>query len=191
MVIGVLAVQGDFSLHEKALQQLGITTIQVRKPEHLSRCSGLIMPGGESTTFVKLLKSIGLFEALKHFGKERVIFGTCAGLITLATDVVNYPLETLQLIDIQVERNAYGRQIDSFVDEVQVTLEGEPFKTEGVFIRAPKIVKVGEGVRVLGYHKEDIVLAENEHILVATFHPELTTDYRIHNYFLKKVKAFL
>ncbi len=191
MKIGVLAVQGDFSLHENMLQQLGVETIQVRKPEHLNGCSGLIMPGGESTTFVKLLKEIGLFDALKRFGQEKVIFGTCAGLITLATDVVNYPLETLQLIDIQVERNAYGRQIDSFVDTVEVTLEGEQFSVEGVFIRAPKIVAVGEGVRILGYHQQDIVMAENEHILVATFHPELTSDSRIHQYFLQKVKRFV
>ena len=189
MKVGVLAVQGDFSLHEKVLSRLGVETVQVRKPEHLKGCSGLIMPGGESTTFVKLLKNIGLFEALKRFGNERVIFGTCAGLITLATHVVNYPLETLQLINIRVERNAYGRQIDSFVDNIQVTLNGQQFNVEGVFIRAPKIVGVGEGVTILGYHKGDVVLAENDHILVATFHPELTDNTRIHEYFLQKIKS--
>ena len=188
MKIGVLAVQGDFALHEKTLHALGVETIQVRKPEHLDGCSGLIMPGGESTTFVKLLKEVDLFDALKQFGREKVIFGTCAGLITLAHEIVNYPLETLDLIQIQVARNAYGRQIDSFIDTVQVKTDDTVFEVEGVFIRAPKIVEVGEGTQAIGFRGDEIVMAENKHILVATFHPELTDDTRIHNYFLQKVK---
>ncbi len=189
MKIGVLAVQGDFALHEKTLHRLGVETIQVRKPEHLEGCSGLIMPGGESTTFVKLLKEINLFEAIKAFGQEKAIFGTCAGLITLAHHIINYPLETLDLINIQVARNAYGRQIDSFVDTVQVNTSKESFEVEGVFIRAPKIVEIGEGVEATGFRGDEIVMAENKTILVATFHPELTDDTRIHEYFLRKIKA--
>ncbi len=130
-----------------------------------------------------------MFTPLKEFGKEKPIFGTCAGLITLASRVENYPQETLDLIDISVVRNAYGRQIDSFIDSIKIRLNNNITEYEGVFIRAPKIKRVGEGVRALAYHHDDIVMAENDHILVATFHPELTEDTRIHEYFLKKIQS--
>lgn len=188
MKIGVLAVQGDFERHGNVLDKLNIEHWDVRTPGDLSRCDGLIIPGGESTTFVKLLKEIGLFEAIREFAGNRVIMGTCAGLITLAHEVENYPIETLDLIDISVVRNAYGRQVDSFIDSVHITLPGQEFEMEGVFIRAPKIVRLGQGVTPLGKHKNDVVLAENENIVVATFHPELTEDTRIHQYFIEKVK---
>ncbi|NOX36803.1 MAG: pyridoxal 5'-phosphate synthase glutaminase subunit PdxT [Calditrichaeota bacterium] len=187
MKFGILALQGDFALHQKALQRVGIETQLVRKPEHLTGLMGLIMPGGESTTFVKLLKEIGLFDAIREFAKNHVIFGTCAGLITLARKIVNYDLETLNLIDIVVERNAYGRQIDSFVDTVRVSINHTD-TFEGVFIRAPKIIEIGQGVTALGYHQNDVVMAENDRILVATFHPELTDDLRIHEYFIQKAR---
>ncbi len=189
MKIGILAVQGDFELHGKMLTNLGVEYTLVRLPRDLASCQGLIIPGGESTTFVKLLKKSGLFEELRKFGRQKTIMGTCAGLIILARKIRNYPLETLGLINIEVERNAYGRQIDSFVDNVEINLNGTIKNFEAVFIRAPKIVRLGEGVTALGKHKSDIVLAENKHILVATFHPELTDDTRIHEYFLKKVAS--
>jgi len=189
MKIGILAVQGDFELHAKMLQNLGVEAKYVKKVGDLSDCDGLIFPGGESTTFLKLLKENHLFHPLKEFGRQKPIFGTCAGLITLASQVENYPQETLNLIDISVERNAYGRQIDSFIDVVEVNLNNDKTQVEGVFIRAPKIKRVGEKVKALAFHGKDIVMAENEHILVATFHPELTDDLRIHKYFLEKIKS--
>ncbi len=186
MRIGVLAVQGDFELHLQVLQKLQVAIQEVRTPNELALCDGLIIPGGESTTFVKLLKENGLFEAIRKFGQERPIMGTCAGLITLATEVENNGFETLGLINLRVRRNAYGRQIDSFIDTVTLQLQGKTFEFEGVFIRAPKIIALGEGTRALGYHGDEIVMAENERILVATFHPELTDDLRVHRYFLEK-----
>ncbi len=189
MIIGVLAIQGDFQLHQKMLNKLGVDNIQVRTVGELRKCDGLIIPGGESTTFVKVLKDLNLFNEISTFGKEKPIMGTCAGLITLATKVRNYPIESFRLIDIEVERNAYGRQIDSFIDTVRINLNGKEQEFEGVFIRAPKILKVGEGVNPLGYHGNDVVIAENERILVATFHPELTEDTRIHSYFMEKISG--
>ncbi len=191
MKIGVLAVQGDFELHKKALRKLDVEVAEIRTLEQLATCDGLIIPGGESTTFVKLLKENGLFQALRQFGQKKTIMGTCAGLITLASEVENNGFETLQLIQLRVRRNAYGRQIDSFIDTVELELSGKRFSFEGVFIRAPKIVALGEGTRALGYHGQEVVMAENEHILVATFHPELTEDLRVHQYFLQKVEANL
>ncbi len=191
MKIGILAVQGDFELHGKALEKLDAEVQLVRKPEQLEACAGLIIPGGESTTFIRLLKAVSLYEAIRDFARKRPIFGTCAGLIVLARQVTNYPLETLGLIDIAVARNAYGRQIDSFVDRVTIQLNGKAVDTEGVFIRAPKIVEMGPLVQPLGWHGKDVVMAEEGHILVATFHPELTDNLTVHRYFLKRVKELL
>ncbi|RMG67039.1 MAG: pyridoxal 5'-phosphate synthase glutaminase subunit PdxT [Calditrichaeota bacterium] len=188
MKIGILALQGDFELHSKALARLSVEVQLVRKPDQLTQCSGLIIPGGESTTFIRLLKAVSLYQAIRDFARERPVFGTCAGLIVLAKRVTNYPLETLGLIDISVERNAYGRQIDSFIDRVRIQLNGTSLETEGVFIRAPKIVELGPGVRPLGWHGEDVVMAEEGHILVATFHPELTEEAAIHRYFVEKAR---
>lgn len=188
MKIGVLAIQGDFIRHQTILTRLHIDNVPVKNSTDLNSCEGLIIPGGESTTFVKLLKAFHLFSSLKEFGSNKAVMGTCAGLITLAKKVPNLAHETLNLIDIEVERNAYGRQIDSFIDDVKLMINNDNAIFEGVFIRAPKIIKIGEGVKPLAYHHKNIVMAENEHILVSTFHPELTDDSRIHEYFLKKVK---
>lgn len=188
MRIGVLALQGDFELHQKALHKIGVESKLVKVPGDLEGCDGLILPGGESTTFLKLLQESHLKSSVVRFSESHQIFGTCAGLITLARKVENYPQETLGLIDVVVERNAYGRQIDSFVDTVTIELDHEKRNFEGVFIRAPKIKRVGEGVRVLGYHGSEIVLAENDRVLVATFHPELADDPLIHKYFVAKIQ---
>jgi len=186
--VGVLGLQGDFALHAKSLKRVGVNTRIVRWPAELEGCDGLILPGGESTTFVKLLKKMELFDAVEAFAKDYALMGTCAGLITMATKVANDSLETLGLIDLEVERNGYGRQVDSFVDTVQVSVFTDKPAFEGVFIRAPKIRKVGKGTEVLGVHGEEVVMVRNDRVLVTTFHPELTRDTRIHQYF---VEAFL
>lgn len=191
MKIGVLAIQGDFELHQKVLDTLKIQSLAVRKKQDLERCDALIIPGGESTTFVKLLKTVQLDQSIIEFGQKKAIFGTCAGLILLSHKVSHNSVETLNLIDIEVSRNAYGRQINSFIDDVELDLNGKKTHVEGVFIRAPKIVRIGESVHPIGYHQHDIVMAENDHILVATFHPELTSDTQVHRYFLNKARQFI
>ena len=193
MKIGVLALQGDFSLHQVSLERMNVETTLVRKPAELHGCTGLIMPGGESTTLIKLLHNIGLVDPIRAFAQHHPIFGTCAGSILLATHVSNYPMEPLGLINASIERNAYGRQVDSFIDSLELKLDGKITAFEGVFIRAPKIQTVGPDVNVLGLNKleqsseETIILAENERVLIATFHPELTEDNLVHRYFVDKV----
>ena len=182
--VGVLGLQGDFALHERSLKRTGVQTRIVRWPEELEGCDGLILPGGESTTCVKLLKKTKLFEAIARFAETRGVMGTCAGLITLAKKIVNDGLETLHLMDVEVERNAYGRQGDSFIDTVTVPVLKDKQTFEGVFIRAPRIHEVGRGVEVLGTYGDEVVMARNERVLVTTFHPELTNDVRIHRYFV-------
>ena len=185
MTVGVLGLQGDFARHQASLKRMGVRTRVVRWPEELDGCDGLILPGGESTTFVKLLKATGLFDGIRAFAKDRGVMGTCAGLVTLATRVSNPTVPSLGLIDLEVERNAYGRQVDSFVDHVRIPVFDDKPEFEGVFIRAPKIVSLGRGVEALGFHKDDVVMAKNERVLVTTFHPELTRDLRIHAYFVE------
>lgn len=191
MKIGVLAVQGDFERHQKVLNKLQTENIPVRTLQQLKQCDALIIPGGESTTLIKLFHANRLIKGIREFAKTKAIMGTCAGLIVLSNRVHNPPLQSLQLIDIEATRNAYGRQIDSFIDEVDVTLGADKITFEGIFIRAPKIKKVGQGVTCIGFHKEEVVIAENKQILVVTFHPELTDDTRIHEYFLHKAKNVL
>lgn len=188
MKIGVLALQGDFQRHLIRLGEIGVTGVAVRKPEALKDCQGLIIPGGESTTLVKLLKQIGLFEAIPEFNRSRPVFGTCAGAILVSREVSNHPVEPLGLMDIAVQRNAYGRQIDSFVEDVTVRLGGAPQQIEAVFIRAPRITRAGEGVEVLSRRNGDLILVESERALAATFHPELTVNPLVHQYFVEKVQ---
>ncbi len=188
MNIGVLALQGDFFKHIEKLKALGIDPIAVRKPNELMKCRGLIIPGGESTTLIKLLKNIDLYDALSEFNREHVIFGTCAGAILVSTKVANRNVDSLGLIDIDVTRNAYGRQIDSFVDNVTVQIGEKQHDVEAVFIRAPKITRVGEGVKVIGRHKSDVVMVESDAVIAATFHPELTDCLLIHQHFIDKIR---
>ena len=185
--VGVLGVQGDFALHLQALKRIGVSGINIRYPEELNRCQGLILPGGESTTFVKLLKKTGLFDVIKAFAEKHPIMGTCAGLITLATHVTNDDFETLGLIDVEVERNSYGRQVDSFIDTIRIPMFDKKQLFEGVFIRAPRILSKGDGVEALAFHGEEIVMVRNERVLAMTFHPELTKDGRIHRYFVDEL----
>jgi 5'-phosphate synthase pdxT subunit len=182
--IGVLALQGDYEKHVRVLERVGAHASEVRTVAELSACDGLVIPGGESTTMLKLLDREGLFEPLRQFGLSKPIFGTCAGAILLATKVENPEQHSLGLVDIAVRRNAYGRQLDSRV----ALIDGDGFGTmEAVFIRAPVILRTGLSVRVLASYNGDPVLVEEGLHLVATFHPELSDDDRVHAYFLKKV----
>ena len=188
MRVGVLALQGDFALHQTMLKRLGAESPAVRSPETLSTCDGLVMPGGESTTLHLLLKKTGLLDAIPDFARTHAIFGTCAGMILIASRITTNGMSTLGLIDLEVERNAYGRQVDSFVDTIRVPhFTGKPF-IEGVFIRAPRIRAVGEGTEPLGFHGDEVVMARNRRVLAAAFHPELTRDSRVHRYFLDMVE---
>lgn len=191
MTVGVLALQGDVEAHIAALRRAcdGISVVEVRSSADLDGIQGLIIPGGESTTMLKLMSYYGLFAPLKQFGSEKPIFGTCAGAILLAKEVLNPAQDSLALIDLTVERNAYGRQLDSrVVTLTEHSLGGEP-GLEAVFIRAPKICRVGAGGSVLASYAGDPVLVDFGRHMVATFHPELTSDTRIHRLFAEKIKA--
>lgn len=181
--VGVLALQGDFEAHSRALQRAGAEPVEVRTAEALQDIDGLILPGGESTTMLKLLDLECLFQPLQDFGRSKPVFGTCAGAILLATDVLHPSQRSLGLVDVSVERNAYGRQIDSRI----ATIELDGSSTEAVFIRAPIIRRVGPKSRVLAEYLDAPVLVEEGKHLVATFHPELSHDDRIHRRFLEKV----
>jgi 5'-phosphate synthase pdxT subunit len=184
MKIGVLALQGDFDAHRRRLEELGAEVVLVKKPEQLNEIDGLVIPGGESGTFLKLLGEDG-FAKLKDFVRAKPTFGTCAGCILLATEVENPKQVGLGALDITVRRNAYGRQIDSSIREGQFLNDNEPI--EMVFIRAPKIERVGKGVEVIATEGKDPVLLRKGKTLAATFHPELSDDRRIHQYFLDLV----
>jgi 5'-phosphate synthase pdxT subunit len=184
--VGVLALQGDFHLHIQSLEKLQIPSRAVRWPDDLSDCDALILPGGESTTFMNLMNRTGLREVILAFGQKKPLMGTCAGLIVLATEIMNNHIDPLGLIDMRVERNAYGRQIDSFSQKIQIPILIDQPEFEAVFIRAPKIMALGKGTEALGYHSDQVVMARNERVLAATFHPELTRDHRIHDYFYRE-----
>ena len=182
-VVGVLALQGDYERHVRALEAAGAHAVEVRSAAELAATDGLVLPGGESTTMLKLLHRESLFEPLRAYGETKPIFGTCAGAILLAGRVSSPAQESLGLMDIDVQRNAYGRQLDSRV----VTLPTKLGDLEAVFIRAPIIRATGPAVQVLATYSGDPVLAEQGRHLVATFHPELTADLRVHAYFLSKL----
>src|SRR3989454_3816969 len=177
MKVGVLALQGNFREHAAVLRRLGAEVVEIRKPEELAGLDGLVVPGGESTTFMRLMRLYGLDEAIGAF--ERPILGTCAGMIVLDRD-------HLGLVDLEVDRNAYGRQVASF--EADLRLEGEAEPLRGVFIRAPRVRAMGEDVEVLAEHGGEPVLVRDGRILVASFHPELTEDTRVHELFLNAVQ---
>ncbi len=189
MRIGVLALQGDFALHAAALARCGVEAVEVRRPEELADVDGLIIPGGESTTLLKLMDEWGFVPAIEKFhAAGRPLFGTCAGLIVLAREVENPRQVSLGLIDVTVERNAYGRQRESFEAAGTVTLDGRAHPLEMVFIRAPRIRRAGPGVETLAEHRGEPVMARQGSVLVATFHPELTADPAVHRYFCRLVE---
>ena len=188
MKIGVLALQGDFDAHRLRLQQLGAEVVLVKKPEQLDDIDGLVIPGGESGTFLKLLGDSG-FEKLKQFVRAKPTFGTCAGAILLAVEVENPQQKGLGALNIRIRRNAYGRQIDSSIREGLLSSETGDSPLEMVFIRAPKIIHVGEGVEVLateGADKAPVAVRQGR-AMAATFHPELSDDPRVHQAFLDLV----
>ena len=185
--IGVLAIQGDYDAHAAALREAGAEAVLIRKPEELASMDGLIIPGGESTTFLKFLARDGFLNALQDFVRQKPTFGTCAGCILLAKEVLNPAQESLAVLDATVERNAYGRQIDSAILDADTRLEGGPL--EMVFIRAPRIVKTGADVEVLAERDGFPVLVRQQHILAATFHPELSADRRVHRLFVDLVRS--
>ena len=185
--IGVLAIQGNYASHAQALTEAGATPVEVRKPAQLSGLDGLVLPGGESTTMLKFLEKHHFFEALQGFCAIRPVFGTCAGAILLAREVLNPAQRSLGLLDAIVERNAYGRQIDSAIVTAQTTLAGGPL--EMVFIRAPRIVATGASVEVLARRDGFPTLIRQDRILAATFHPELSRDRRVHRLFVEIVAA--
>ena len=192
MKIGVLALQGDFIEHQKILEGLGTEVVQVRLPSDLDELQGLIIPGGESTTIGKLAEDFGMMEPLKQFAREHIVWGTCAGSIFLSKDASReQPL--LEVMDIKVERNAFGRQVDSFEIDLDIPClkdvsdDNTPF--HAIFIRAPLIEKVGKGVEILAkLPDERIVAARQNHWLATSFHPELTGDTRFHRYFMEMIQ---
>lgn len=190
MKIGVLALQGDFDAHRRRLEELGAEVVLVKKPEQLDEIDGLVIPGGESSTFLKLLGEAG-FEKLKQFVRVKPTFGTCAGAILLAREVENPEQKGLDAIDIGIRRNAYGRQVDSSIREgrfIEKKLGDSPI--EMVFIRAPKIERVGPGVEVIateGNNKDPVAVRQGK-VMAATFHPELSDDVRIHRCFLELIR---
>lgn len=187
-IVGVLALQGAFIEHQKSLAACGVESIQIRKPEQLDEISGLIIPGGESTTMGKLMHQFFLFEPILNLAHKGVpIFGTCAGMIMLAKDIEGSTQPRLALMDIAVERNAFGRQVESFETDLNIPELGEePLKA--VFIRAPYIKSAAENVQVMAKVQDKIVLARQGNLLAAAFHPELTNDIRLHQYFLQMIK---
>ena len=189
--VGILSLQGDFEAHGAAVRRAGAEPVFVRDPEQFDSLDGLIIPGGESTTMLKLLHYEGLMERLTAFGARKPVFGTCAGAILMARDVSSPAQESLGFMDIGIERNAYGRQVDSRVAQLEPEPEfldrTAPGKLEAVFIRAPIIRRVGGEGKVLARYQGAPVLVEQGRHVVATFHPELTTDLRVHELFLEKL----
>ena len=187
-LVGVLALQGAFAAHERALAIAGATTRQVRQPADLEGLDGLVMPGGESTTMSRLLTTSGLYDEIKALLSDGLpVFGTCAGMILLATEVLDGRPDqrSFGAIDVAVRRNGYGRQVDSFEADIEVVAFDHPF--HAVFIRAPKVVGVGANVEVLAEYDDVPVVVRQGHVMVASFHPELTGDARLHARFLQEV----
>lgn len=187
MKIGVLALQGAVAEHIRSLEAAGAEAVAVKRVEQLNELNGLIIPGGESTTIGKLMRKYGFMEAIREFSAQgKPLFGTCAGLIVLADRIEGQDEAHLRLMDMTVARNAFGRQRESFETDLDVKGIDEPIRA--VFIRAPLIKSVGEGVEVLSTYKDEIVTARQGTLLAASYHPELTDDYRLHAYFLDMVK---
>jgi 5'-phosphate synthase pdxT subunit len=186
LTIGVLALQGDYEAHARAFKASGAEIVLVRKAEQLASLDGLVIPGGESTTMLKFLEKDGFFEALREFALAMPVFATCAGCILIAREVLHPAQRSLGALDATVERNAYGRQIDSTILTLPTEITGGPL--EMVFIRSPRITRVGDGVHVLARRDEFPTLVRQGHILACTFHPEMTADTRVQQLFLEMVR---
>jgi len=189
LTVGVLALQGAFSKHIAMLRSLEVQAVEVRTAEELAACDALIIPGGESTTIMKQIHFIDLLETFVLFAKQKPVFGTCAGLILMSREIIGDPMKPFNLLDIDVERNAFGRQIESFHTNILLQLPHiRPYPFPALFIRAPRILRTGAQVKVLAHLENEPVLIRQGHFLGATFHPELGTDSAIHAYFLKMIK---
>ncbi|OAB34979.1 pyridoxal 5'-phosphate synthase subunit PdxT [Paenibacillus macquariensis subsp. defensor] len=189
MKVGVLALQGAVTEHIRSIELAGVEAVAVKKIEELADVQGLIIPGGESTTIGKLMRKYGFMEAIREFSQAgKPIFGTCAGLIVLAKRIEGQDEAHLALMDITVARNAFGRQRESFETDLNIKGIDEPVRA--VFIRAPLITSVGNQVEVLSTYQDEIVTARQGHLLVSSYHPELTDDYRLHQYFADMVRAY-
>lgn len=187
MRVGVLALQGAVAEHVRSLEKAGVEGVAVKHTQELAELDGLIIPGGESTTIGKLMRKYDFIQAIQAFsGQGKPVFGTCAGLIVMAKEIEGGEEAHLGLMDIKVSRNAFGRQKESFETDLEVKGLATPLRA--VFIRAPLITAVGEGVEVLSVYKDEIVTARQGHLLVSSFHPELTDDYSLHTYFVEMVK---
>ncbi len=185
-LIGILALQGAFEAHAARLRELGARTLLVKKPDQLAEVDALVIPGGESTAFLKHLERGGFFDRLQQFVQTKPTFGTCAGAILLAKDVRNPEQRSLGVLDITIERNAYGRQNDSRILQTPTTLPGGPL--EAVYIRAPRIANTGSAVEILAEREGDPTLVSQGTLLASTFHPELSPDTRVHALFLQMVR---
>lgn len=189
MQIGVLGIQGDIQEHLRTVEKLGHKAIWIKNPEQLDNIQALIMPGGESTTMTRLMKIFSLWDKIKnkiHSGMP--VFATCAGMVILSEIIENYPhQETMGVLPVRIERNGYGRQVDSFETEIEIPYIENDRQLLAVFIRAPRIIGTHGSVDILATYKNDPVLVEYKNILAASFHPELTDDTRIHEYFLRKI----
>lgn len=188
--VGVLALQGDYEKHAHMLKLAGAETVYVREPGQLERVGALVIPGGESTTIGKLMKAYGLIEPIRERIRRRMpVFGTCAGLILLASETKEKHQNRLAVLDVSVQRNAYGRQVDSFESDIEIPILGDlPFRA--VFIRAPIVTDIRDSVAMLAQFEQNPVLLQKEWILAASFHPELTDDLRVHQYFLDLVSKY-
>ena len=185
MIVGILALQGDYSLHAKILNDNNVENVLVRDPGQLNSVNGLIIPGGESTVILKLLSKFNFISVLDDFSKKKCIYGTCAGAIIMSSRA-NYKMKTLDYIKIKSYRNFWGSQINSFIDNIDINFRDEPFK--GYFIRAPKFKVLDRKLDVLALYQDNPVLIRNKRHLVSSFHPEMTCDFSIHNYFIEMIK---
>ena len=185
-MVGVLALQGDYSKHIQILEMLEIQALEVRYPNELSLIDGLVIPGGESTTISDLMERANFHEPIKNFAKKKPILGTCAGLIMMSKNIADDRVKSLDILDISVDRNAYGRQVDSFTDQIEVSLNGKIHNIPATFIRAPKINKVGTNVNILSFYNNEPVVVKQGHHLGLAFHPELVKTTFFHNYIFRE-----
>jgi len=191
VVVGVLALQGAFAKHIEMLLLLGVKALEVRKPEELAECDALIIPGGESTTIMKQMNFIEFTDPFRRFAEKKPVFGTCAGLILMSKEIISDKMQAFNLMDISVERNAFGRQVESFHVDLDLKLpSSKSHHFDAVFIRAPRIRSMGKEVKMLASFEGEPVLVQQGHHLGATFHPELTHDSAIHAYFLSLIRNF-
>ena len=186
MLIGILAAQGAYKKHKDILDSINVNSIYIKNNNQLSGCDGLIIPGGESTAISNIIDTNDLYEPIKEFASKSYVFGTCAGMILMGCNRPTKSIKPLNLIDIKVSRNAYGSQLESFVDTISLSFDRDMFT--GIFIRAPKIIGISKDTEILSIYNDSPVLIRKNRFLASSFHPELTNDYRVHKYFVNMVQ---